>query len=67
MPAARVTVQLIERALAAWQARGLTVGAVDVRPDGSIRISAAMPQDALEQPQTGESAWDAKIAKKGAR
>ena len=58
MPAARVTVQLIERALAAWKAQGLTVGAVDVRPDGSIRISAATPPEALQSPQGGNSCDD---------
>lgn len=37
---ARFTKADIARALEAWQAAGLQVGAVEIRDDGSIRIEA---------------------------
>ncbi len=37
---ARFTQSDIARALKAWQAAGLPVGAVEIRDDGSIRIEA---------------------------
>jgi hypothetical protein len=67
MPAARPTAALIERALKAWTDSGLTVGSIEVAPDGTIRISAAAPKDAVASPQTGETAWDRKIARKARR
>lgn len=41
MAAARPTKQQIERAIAAWESSGLRVGAVEIRPDGTIRIERA--------------------------
>ena len=40
MPAARPTEALIERTLRAWLANGLTVGGVEVRPDGTVIVLA---------------------------
>ena len=67
MPAARPTEALIERSLRAWQACGLPVGAVEVRPDGSIRISAIVAAVPVALPETGADAWDAKIKRKAGR
>lgn len=58
MPAARPTEALIERSLRAWQACGLPVGAVEVRPDGSIRILAVAPDTALPSRTGGNSCDD---------
>lgn len=41
MPAARPTAAAIKRAINAWTDCGLTVGAIEVAPDGTIRIVAA--------------------------
>lgn len=41
MAAPRPTKQQIERAISAWESSGLRVGAVEIRPDGTIRIERA--------------------------
>lgn len=49
---AQPTKAQIERAIAAAEARGIVVGAVEVRPDGTIRVEAASPvAPANKQPQ----------------
>lgn len=40
MPAARPSKALIARTLEAWQAAGLAVGGLEVRPDGTLRVLA---------------------------
>ena len=49
MPAAKPTKQQIERALAAWERAGLRVGAVEIHPDGTIRIERAPDEVATPQ------------------
>ncbi|WP_434612155.1 hypothetical protein [Tabrizicola sp. M-4] len=45
----KATEAAIRRAISAWKAAGLTVGAVEVSPDGTIRITT--PIDRAEEPQ----------------
>lgn len=46
----RATEAAIRRAISAWKAAGLPVGAVEVAPDGTIRITTPIDQ-ADEAPQ----------------
>ena len=45
----KATEAAIRRAITAWKNAGLTVGAVEVSPDGTIRITT--PIDRAEEPQ----------------
>lgn len=38
MPAAKPTEKQIERALNVWTRAGLDVGAIEIKPDGTLRI-----------------------------
>lgn len=58
MPAARPTQALIERSLAAWQAAGLTVGGMEVSPDGTIRIVAPTEAHRLSSRKGAETCDD---------
>lgn len=59
MPAARPTEALIARALRAWRAAGLEVGAIEVAPDGTVRILASPPASA--QPPAGGNSCDGRF------
>lgn len=59
MPAAKPTQKLIERAIAAWQEAGFVVGAVEVKPDGTVRIEgpAVAPDRESEQGNRKPTPW----------
>lgn len=44
MAAAKATEAAIRRAISAWKAAGLPVGAVEIAPDGTIRITTPIDQ-----------------------
>lgn len=56
MPAPRATEATIARALRVWRAQGLTVGAVEVCPDGTVRIIAPQSVQAV-----ASDAWDRRL------
>lgn len=59
MPRAAFSPSKIERALRVWQAAGLSVGAIEIREDGSFRIETG-------KDQKQDSALDRWIASQGA-
>lgn len=62
----RTTKAAIERAITAVIARGLVVGCIEIKPDGTIRIEtpvAGIAQTA--QPAVDYDAWRAKRSAKG--
>jgi hypothetical protein len=58
MPSARTTETLIRNAVAAFQAAGLTVGAVEVLPKGGVRVIALEAVAPLTS-DSGENLCDA--------
>lgn len=59
MPAARPSQAVIRNAIKAAQLCGMDIGAIEVTPDGGVRIVAASTGTPLTSPEQGEDAWDA--------
>jgi hypothetical protein len=55
--AARATEAAIRRAITAWRNAGLAVGAVEVAPDGTIRITTPVDQSAEPAHRAEPKKW----------
>ena len=53
----RATEAAIRRAISAWKAAGLAVGAVEVAPDGTIRITTPVDQTEEQTQRSTPKKW----------
>lgn len=53
----KATEAAIRRAISAWRAAGLPVGAVEVSPDGTIRIMTPIDQPEEQQQRQTPKKW----------